>query len=61
MTYEEMMAIGESCGLKTVGECYNNVMHHYDAFFIIDNLNEETLFVKRIHKDLRKLSVSHKI
>ena len=31
MTYEQMMSIGEACGLTTVGECYDNVMHHYDS------------------------------
>ena len=51
MTYEEMMSIGESCGLKTVGECYDNVMHHYDVFFKIDNLNEEVL---KLQKDICK-------
>ncbi len=51
MTYEEMMAIGESCGLRTVSECYDNVMHHYDAFFEIDNLNEETF---KLQKDICK-------
>lgn len=51
MTYEQMMSIGESCGLTTIRECYDNVMHHYDLFFNIKNLNEETL---KLQKDICK-------
>ena len=51
MTYEQMMSIGEACGLTTVGECYNNVELHYDAFFKIENVNEEFL---KLQKDICK-------
>lgn len=51
MTYEEMMAIGRTCGLTTVGECYDNVELHYDMFFDIGNLNAELL---QLQKDICK-------
>lgn len=38
---ESMLDLGETCGLTTVEEAYNNVMLHYDAFFTIANLKEE--------------------
>lgn len=47
MTYEKMMSIGESCGLHTVGACYDNVMHHYDLFFNIAKFNEEVLALQK--------------
>lgn len=51
MNAKTMLDIGKVCGLNTVRECYENVMCHYDAFFLVDNINEET---KIFENDLDK-------
>ena len=40
-TPSEMLQLGHSCGLNSVAEAYDMMMRHYDAFFIIDSINEQ--------------------
>ena len=42
MDAKMMLDAGKVCGLSTVRECYENVMCHYDAFFLINDIDEET-------------------
>jgi len=51
MDAKMMLDLGKVSGLNTVRECYENVMCHYDAFFLIDNINDET---KAFEDDLDK-------
>lgn len=34
---EEMLEVGEDCGLSTVAEAYDNYLAHYDMFFLIED------------------------
>jgi hypothetical protein len=51
MDAKMMLDLGKVSGLNTVRECYENVMCHYDAFFLIDNINDE---IKAFEDDLDK-------
>ena len=48
-TIEMVLRIGADSGLHTVQEALDNVMHHYDAFFLIDNLPNE---MRRLHDSM---------
>lgn len=39
---EEMLQIGLNCGLSTVEEAYTNYLNHYDFFFFIPKLKEQS-------------------
>ena len=44
---EGMLKVGRDCGLLMVEEAYNNYMHHYDMFFLIeDYTNQYIKFVQ---------------
>lgn len=42
-TPESLLQLGHDCGLNTVHEAYSCMMNHYDAFFLIDKINEQVL------------------
>jgi hypothetical protein len=41
LTLEETIQIGYGCGLNTLEEAYNNIMNHYDCFFLIADINNQ--------------------
>lgn len=38
---KQMLIVGDSCGLRTVEEAYNNYTNHYDLFFSIENFHAQ--------------------
>lgn len=40
-TPESMIQLGYDCGLTTVTQAYSCLMNHYDAFFLIEQINEQ--------------------
>ena len=41
MTLKECIELGAACGLKTVEECYDNVMLHCNMLFKYETMLEE--------------------
>ncbi len=37
-----VLTTAQTCGLKTLHEAYANMMHHYDCFFELDKLDEQS-------------------
>lgn len=48
-TPEALLQLGYDCGLNTVAEAYACMMNHYDAFFLIEDINRQ---VSDFHKSL---------
>ena len=38
---KEMLVVGNSCGLKTLDEAYDNYLNHYTMFFLIDDFDAQ--------------------
>lgn len=55
---KEMLEVGESCGLKTVEEAYNNYMNHYDMFFLISKYNEQ---LHTLHGEMKTLRLIERV
>lgn len=44
-----MLQIGFDCGLSLAEEAYANMMHHYDCFFLIEDINSQ---MEKFHEAL---------
>lgn len=49
-----LLQVGYDCGLDTIGEAYSMVLSHYDAFFIIENIENE---LEELHQELKYLDI----
>lgn len=41
MNTQQMLELGQECGLQYVSEAYSNVMNHWDMFFTYANVDAE--------------------
>ena len=50
----QMLEIGKDCGLDTVQEAYENYSNHYDMFFLISDIRNQT---KVFHEELFEIGL----
>lgn len=54
MNTQQMLELGQECGLQYVSEAYSNVMNHWDAFFTYANHEAE---IKAFHDELKEVGL----
>lgn len=55
---KEMLEVAQECGLKTLGEAYDNYQMHYTMFFLIEKFSEQN---KKLTKELVDLGLTETV